>query len=304
MTQVKPLLLVTGASSYLGASLLNFAAEKTGFLNKFSLVMLTDRTLKVERLSEKFKGNTRLVQVNLSQSAQIEKLRIKLKEVLKPDQSVYCIHAARTEDLEADKNLFTLLRELAPIYMIYFSSSAVYGELRDESNAKIPIKEDEEPQPISDYGQQKLETEKIIQQEFTKHLILRIANPYAREPRVKSVISIFETEIRKCPYDTVSLDINADKPGQIVRDFIHVDDLSAAIIMSINKETQGILNIGTGIGTSLEEITKLLGQKHKKFVNIRYEGLHHDDIKTSILDNTRLRQYYKAEFNKVQGILN
>ncbi len=295
----KPLLLVTGASSYLGANLLNFAAEKTGFLNKFSLIMLTDRTLKVERLSEKFKGNTRLVQVNLSQKAQIDKLRTKLKEVLKPEQAIYCVHAARTEDLEADKNLFTLLRELAPTYMIYFSSAAVYGELRDEASATKPISEDETPNPLSEYGEHKLATEKIIQNEFEKHLILRIANPYAREPRAKSVISLFETEIRKCPYETVSLDLNADKPGQILRDFIHIDDFSAAVIMSINKEIQGIVNISTAKGTTLEEITKLLGQKHKKFINIRYEGALHDDIKVSVLDNTKLKQYYKAEFTKL-----
>jgi|GEM_PF-4012384 len=301
---VKPLLLVTGASGYLAANLLNFAAEKTGFLNKFSQVMLTDRTLKLERLSEKFKGNTRLVQVNLDKQADIDKLRSKLKEILKPEQSVYCIHAARTETIEADKNLFTALRELSPdTYMIYFSSSAVYGELRAEGDSR-PIAESETAQPISSYGIQKLEAEKIIQEEFPKHLILRIANPYSREPRVKSVISIFETEMRRSPYETVTLELNSDKPRQIIRDFIHIDDFSAAIIMSINKETTGVINIATAKGTSLEQVIDLLKQKHKKFANIRYDGAHADDIKISILDNSKLRAYYKAPFTSIDSILN
>ncbi len=300
----KPLLLVTGASGYLAANLLNFAAEKTGFLNKFSQVMLTDRTLKLERLSEKFKGNTRLVQVNLSQQAHLDKLKTKLKEILKPGQEIYCIHAARTDDIEADKNLFTLLRELAPTYLIYFSSSAVYGELRDESTANKAISEDEDPKPISEYGQQKLETEKIIQAEFEKHLILRITNPYAREPKVKSVVSVFENEIRKCPYETVTLIINADKPKQIIRDFIHIDDFSTAVIMSINKAINGVINISTAKGTSLEEVIELLRTKHKKYANLRYDGALHDDIKISLLDNTRLRAYYKANFTTIESILN
>ncbi len=300
----KPLLLVTGASGYLAANLLNFAAEKTGFLNKFSQVMLTDRTLKLERLSEKFKGNTRLVQVNLSQQAHLDKLRTKLKEIIKPNQEIYCIHAARTDDTEADKNLFTLLREIAPTYLIYFSSSAVYGELRDESSATKPISEDETPSPISSYAQQKLEIEKIIESEFEKYLILRISNPYSREPRVKSVVSVFENEIRKCPYETVTLVINADKPKQIIRDFIHIDDFSAALIMSINKETKGIINIGSGKGVTLEELVELLRTKYKKYANLRYDGALYDDIKVSILDNTKLRAYYKAPFTSIESILN
>ncbi len=300
----KPILLVTGASGYLAANLLNFAAEKTGFLNKFEQVVLTDRTLKLERLSEKFKGNTRLVQVNLSQQAHIDKLGAKLKEILKPDQQIYCIHAARTDNSEADKNLFTLLRELAPTYMIYFSSSAVYGELRDESTANKPISEDEEVHPISQYGQHKLEVEKIIQEEFSKHLILRIANPYAKEPRTKSVISIFENEIRKCPYETVTLVTNQDKPKQIIRDFIYIDDFAAAVIMSINKEINGILNIASSKGTSLEEVIELLRTKHKKFANLRYDGAIHDEIKISVLDNTRLRSFYKIPFASIESILN
>lgn len=303
MVAEKPLLLVTGASGYLAASLLNFAAEKTGFLNKFSQVMLTDRTLKLERLSEKFKGNTRLVQVNLSQQAHIDKLRTKLKEILKPEQEIYCVHAARTEDIEADKNLFTLLRELAPTYMIFFSSSAVYGELRDESSATKPISEDEEPHPISDYGRRKLELEQIIQAEFPKHLILRISNPYGKEPKIKTAVSIFENEMRKCPYETVPLLINADKPNQLIRDFIHIDDFNAAVIMSINKAINGIINISTAKGSSLEQVIELLRTKHKKYANIRYEGLIADDIRISLLDNTRLRGYYKAEFTSIESIL-
>jgi nucleoside-diphosphate-sugar epimerase len=299
----KPLLLVTGASGYLAANLLNFAAEKTGFLNKFSQVVLTDRTLKLERLSEKFKGNTRLIQVNLSQQAHIDKLRTKLKEVLEPEQEIYCVHAARTDDIESDKNLFTLLRELAPTYLIYFSSSAVYGELRDEMTASKPISENEESKPISAYGQSKLEIEQIIQTEFEKHLILRITNPYAKEPKIKSVISVFENEIRKCPYETVSLVLNADKPNQLIRDFIHIDDLSAAIIMSINKAINGTINISTQKGTTLEQVIELLRVKHKKYANIRYEGALHDDIKISLLDNTKLREYFKADFTSIESIV-
>ncbi len=116
---------------------------------------------------------------------------------------------------------------------------------------------------------------------FAKHVILRIANPYGKEYAVRGFYQIAKNKLEKNEF----LSINSDKAGQIIRDFIYIDDAIAKIKKVIEEKKTGIFNISTGEGKTLEDF---LGQELSNFDTslIHYVGLNKNEIKNSVLTPT------------------
>lgn len=65
--------------------------------------------------------------------------------------------------------------------LVWFSSSYVF-----DGRSKVPYKEDDDVNPIQNYGLQKAQMEKLIMQSDLKHLIVRTVGVFGKEPRRKS----------------------------------------------------------------------------------------------------------------------
>ena len=150
------------------------------------------------------------------------------------------------------ENIFKLAKEFS-IKVVYASSSSVYG-----NTTSIPITENFERKPINPYGITKLDDEKLAKKyhDLGVSIIgLRYFNVYGigQTNDYAGVITKF--------YDAIQVDRSPIifGNGLQVRDFISVEDVAKANLLSMQSNTDfAHLNIGTGITTSIKELANLM----------------------------------------------
>lgn len=165
------------------------------------------------------------------------------------------------------------------------SGGAIYGEATE-----LPIPETHPLNPKSLYGVHKLCLERGLGDLATRHGFelanLRISNPYgvARAKAGQGVIAILIAAL----YSGQIFEMIGD--GTSERDYIHIDDLWAAIEQSITApfgapipDNQITLNIGSGHGVSLNEVIDRLEILTGRRLNmLRKPSLY--DVKSNVLD--------------------
>jgi UDP-glucose 4-epimerase len=127
--------------------------------------------------------------------------------------------------------------------IIFLSSAMVY------QGSQSPFKEHFEINPKDNYALTKKLGEEIIKQN-KEHIILRPSIVYGKGQQNQMFLSQLKQHIKN---QTKFCMTN----GEQLRDFIHVDDLTKAIIKSITTPFTGILNIGYGKSISLKEIINI-----------------------------------------------
>ena len=154
--------------------------------------------------------------------------------------------------------LLNALRLLSPDAVVVFPSSRlVYAP-----NLSLPVSELAETLPLSIYGAHKLTAESylhIYRRQFgLKSVVLRITNPYGPfqrpEQRSYGVINQFIHEAVRG--QTITLFGKGDQ----LRDYIHIEDVVEAMVMVAASPAalNGTYNVGSGIGTSLAELARLI----------------------------------------------
>lgn len=250
-------LLITGATGYLASHLVNSLD-----FSKYEEVVLLDRHFKAERITQ---TDFKLKEVDLTKHFELD---------LKSFTTV--IHCAYLNDNESELKFIIKLDKHA--HLVFMSSAAVYGENKSEA-----LDIDSECAPINQYGFNKLRLENFIKAAFKNHSILRIANPYGKEYETRGFYQIAKSKLENNEF----LSINSDKPNQIVRDFIYIDELVKQTNKIIDKKATGTFNISTGIPKTLERFL----EEELNTVDtslIHYKGLNRDEIKNSVLKPTLL----------------
>ncbi len=146
--------------------------------------------------------------------------------------------------------LYECARKFGVSKVVFASSGGViYGETQDPANEENP------PDPISPYGVSKLAGEHYLRyyaKEYDiKYTVLRYANVYGprQDPFGEAgVIGIFSKQMIKNE-DPILFGF-----GKMVRDYVYVGDIVNATVSSITKGDNEIVNIGTGVGTTVEEL--------------------------------------------------
>lgn len=111
-------------------------------------------------------------------------------------------------------------------------------------------------------------------------IIVKIYNVYG-EGNTKGVIKEFLERIIK------NKPLIVHGKGEYVRDYIHVRDVVKTIIKFIEKNCKsGVYEVGTGIGTSLNELIEILKEVTDKKIKVKYEKCYYDRIKYSVATNT------------------
>jgi len=180
------------------------------------------------------------------------------------------------------------------------SGGAIYGD-----TDVIPTPETHAENPESPYGICKLTIEKYLH--FYKetfgldYTALRLANIYGPRQNSKGeagVIAVFCDKMLK----NEEVVINGD--GEQTRDFVFVDDVVNACLLSIEQEKSDIYNIGTGIETNINEIFR----KIKELTNSDYKEIHAPEKpgeqKRSCLDYSKAKQElnWEPEYNLKKGL--
>jgi UDP-glucose 4-epimerase len=114
-----------------------------------------------------------------------------------------------------------------------------------------PIKEDFHAHGSNEYGRAKIKMENRLLDSNLNGIVLRVSNVYGQGQqtgRGQGVIAEWASAIKNRKPITVYGNIEAS------RDFVHVSDLVSAITLSSHSQFQGILNVGSGISTTLQQV--------------------------------------------------
>lgn len=139
--------------------------------------------------------------------------------------------------------------------IVYSSSAAVYG-----SPVYLPVDEQHPTQPRSPYGLSKLTAERyclLYRELFNISVVaLRYFNVYGPNQTSTSytaVIPLFLDRVAR------SLPLVVDGDGYQTRDFVHVQDVVRANLLAATSQFRGVLNVGSGHGTSIRDVATLIG---------------------------------------------
>jgi UDP-glucose-4-epimerase GalE len=156
--------------------------------------------------------------------------------------------------------------------LVFSSTAAVYGNPK-----KVPITEDDPLEPVNVYGHtKKLAEEKI--EEYSKlhplrYVILRYFNAAGADGEIGEAhipethlipLAIMAAQGKNSAFKIFGND-HPTTDGTPIRDYVHVSDLAGAHVKAIEWLTKGgtksILNLGSGIGYSVQEVIAFIKEK-------------------------------------------
>tara|TARA_Y100001970_G_scaffold188729_1_gene229564 strand:- start:48878 stop:49786 length:909 start_codon:yes stop_codon:yes gene_type:complete len=145
---------------------------------------------------------------------------------------------------------------------VYSSSSSVYG-----NNENLPLKETEEPNPLSPYGAQKLYGEtmcKTFSEVYgIETVCLRYFNVYGEKQNIGGAYSLVIGIFINQKMQNLPLTIRGD--GSQKRDFTYVGDVVEANILASKSKKVGkgeSINIGRGKSISINELAEMISNNH------------------------------------------
>lgn len=185
--------------------------------------------------------------------------------------------------------LLDLCREEGVRKVIFSSSGGtIYGV-----PASTPTPEDAPTNPISAYGINKLAIEKYLA--LYRHLygleyhVLRLSNPYGpgQSPFTKQGV------VAAMIYRILSHQpIEIWGTGEIVRDFVYVDDVARGFLSAARYSgPHRIMNLGSGQGTSINQIVNDLERVSGLPVQVRRTHGRVVDVPVSTLDTTLITKH-------------
>lgn len=281
-------ILVTGGAGFIGSHLVD------------RLIQEGNEVVVVDNLST---GKRK----NVNKKAQFYKMDIqskRIERVFRNERPLIVVHLAAqmsvrhsTDDpgFDAQVNILGTINVLEHavkqgVRKVTFASSGgvVYGE-----QEIFPAAESHRTEPLSPYGISKLAGEKYLAYYASatglRYVALRFANVYG--PRQDSegeagVVAIFSKQMLDGGQPIVN------GTGKQTRDFIYVDDVVEAILVTLGEDVQGIYNVGTGQETTINECYGII----KSLTNCQCKELYGAAKKgeqfRSVLDVTKLREVF------------
>ena len=136
----------------------------------------------------------------------------------------------------------------AGVRLVFTSSADVYGPWHDE-----PVTEQTAPRPQTPYAEAKLEAERSA--------LERAARDQSSSCGSATVYGPGEDGPRAIP-SFIRAFLRSEEPvlhgdGTDIRDYVHVDDVAAAILSAcLLPSPPAIVNLGSGVGRSTEEVLR------------------------------------------------
>lgn len=156
-----------------------------------------------------------------------------------PDVVVWSVMDGPNEHELTDKGLVHLLTFLTPATkLIYISSDFVYSEGKGPYREEDPISTLPDDHLFSTYTNAKVKAERLINKELSNYLILRAGPIYG-----ENLIGRLDERT-----DEMSYHLRAEKSiafrDDLIRTFVHVEDLADIIVEMAQRDENGTFNIG------------------------------------------------------------
>ena len=205
---------------------------------------------------------------------------ISVSESLEKPDLYRAVNAVGTRNLVSAANSFDVHR------IVYASSAAVYG-----NPAYLPIDEEHPTNPLSPYGETKLEGERCVLEEFRgdgRGIALRLFNVYGlgQNPEYAGVITRFMERLSAGEPPVIFGD------GEQTRDFVYVADVAEAFLRALTCDSAEpqVFNIGSGKSVKVIDLARLM----ISLFELDLEPVHTDprpgDIRHSCADISRARK--------------
>jgi UDP-glucose 4-epimerase len=167
-------------------------------------------------------------------------------------------------------NLLEAMRETGVARLVFSSTCAVYGE-PDE----VPILETVETRPTNPYGASKLAVDRMISDFSRAHGLGAVSLRYFNvagashglgedhDPETHLIPNVLRAAMGVNPVVKIFGTDYPTRDGTAVRDYIHIDDLSAAHLLALDHTREGahqIFNLGNGSGFSVREVIAAAGE--------------------------------------------
>lgn len=290
--------LITGGAGFIGSHI----AEQC-ILAGHEVVAIDDLSSgKVENLPDG--ALFRKIDISDSQAIQGIFNEVKPDCVIHQAAQISVSRSVREPDHDAMINIIGLINTLKAsveqkVRSFVFASSGgvLYGDVYSPADENTPA------MPVSPYGISKLTGEyylKFFSREFgLRTVALRYANVYGprQDPHGEAgVVAIFLQKMLA----TKEPVINGD--GKYVRDYVFVKDVARANLLAMSSERTGFsaYNVGTGIGTDVNDLEKGLREKllqvmeHKghtlSIPKVLYGPHRAGDLRSSLLDCAKINR--------------
>jgi UDP-glucose 4-epimerase len=230
---------ITGASGFIGRNLLHHLAG-----NNCSITVLDFDAASYPKSVKVVKGNL-LTKEGLDEFLEETDVLIHLAgQVLQGNISMDKGNAKTTENLILKASKYSVKK------IIFSSTIAVYGS----SDEKI-FKESDNCLPDTEYGLSKLKAEKIIEEWGKKignqYTILRFFSVYGQNNKKGVVYDLCSDFINKGM-------ITVYGNGKQKRDLVFVEDVAKVLSLAVERNLEGIYNVGTGKSYSILDLISIL----------------------------------------------
>lgn len=303
------MIVLTGGTGYIGSHIATELLRNTD-----NDVLIVDS---LERSQKSVISN-----IERSGGRSIDFLQIDLKDpksaikILKHSKKVQAIiHLAAYKDVNEstivpleyyENNMRALasaieLSKIGEADLIFSSSASVYGLSKD-----VPVNEESKlEKPESPYAHTKSLGEHFVRASCgAKGLSLRYFNPAGADEKgllgnqvgrsdQSLVTNICRAAFEKKPFMIFGEDYQT-RDGTCIRDFVHVTDIALAHVAAIEfvkkSKNYEVINLGTGVGHSVQEIVKSFTDINKVALNVKRIERRKGDVVTSYANNDKAQR--------------
>ena len=160
--------------------------------------------------------------------------------------------------------------------IVFLSSGGCVYDYSDN-----PLNEEAPAFGSNQYGRAKLKMESRIQKSELNYTILRVSNVYGPGQKTGKGQGVIAEWLRSS---------KSGEPLRVfgkledARDYLHVDDLCNAILVSIHNSFSGVLNVGSGVPTTLKQLVEIFTNVLGSDVKIEVQPSRDSDRKNYSLD--------------------
>lgn len=177
-----------------------------------------------------------------------------------------------SHNIEGTLNVLDCAKKAGVKRVIYSASSSAYGD-----QLELPLRESMRPNPMSPYAIQKLVGEMYCKQYYDLYgletVCLRYFNVYGEEMPIDSAYAACIAKFLECKAHNKPLPIFG---GKQTRDFTYVGDVIQANLKAMVSTKVGkgeVINIGTGIDYSINEIAKAISNNVERLPQMKGEPM-------------------------------
>jgi len=272
-------ILITGSLGYIGSALLRELNP-----SNFGIIRILDnlsvgKVTSMMNLSENTSDNT----MQYSPELVIGDIRTKEEDVFPamenvttvihlagvttlPQYSPEMIGRTMSINVSGTETLLDVAEDCGVSKFIYASTCNVYG-----NNSKLNLSEGDPIDPLNPYARTKyLAEQEVLKRKSLNPLCLRLATNYGWSPGIRWNLVINKFVMYKAMKEPLSV----YGEGNNWRAFIHVQDTARAFLHGLEKNLEGIYNVGD-VNLTVQDIVRLLNYDNITYFPEREKSSYH-----------------------------